>query len=84
MKQGSTMFLRGVVWLIGLVVLALCIIALPIGIRGDEGGDGYGPIFWGMYATAVPFFIALYQTLRLLHYIDTNKAFSVLSIKALK
>ncbi len=37
-----------------------------------------------MYATAIPFFFALYQAFKLLSYIDKNKAFSELSVKALK
>lgn len=82
MKQGSTLFLRGVVLAIGLVVLALCAFALPAGIRHDNVG-GYRPILLGMYVAAVPFFIALYQAMKLLTYIDTNKAFSDLSVKAL-
>jgi hypothetical protein len=83
MKQGSTLFLKGVVGLLGLVVLALCIFVLPAGIMSDNTGD-YRPILLGMYVPAIPFFIALYQTLKLLSYIDHNKAFSELSIKALK
>lgn len=42
------------------------------------------PIAAGIYASAIPFFIALYQALGLLSYIDENKAFSELSVKALK
>lgn len=84
MKQSSTVFLRGAVIFVGLVVLALCIFVLPTGINQEETGAGYGPIVIGMYLTTVPFFIALYQTLKLLHYVDTNKAFSNLSVKALK
>lgn len=85
MKQGSTMFLRIVVWVIGAVVLGLCAIALPLGIRAELAGDfDYGAIFVGLYVPAIPFFIALYQALKLLGYIDQNKAFSDLSVKALK
>lgn len=83
MKRGSTIFLRIVIFLIGMGVLALCIFALPAGISSDQTGD-YRPILIGMYVPAIPFFIALYQTLKLLSYIDKNKAFSSLSVKALK
>ncbi|MGE5479974.1 MAG: DUF2975 domain-containing protein [Chloroflexota bacterium] len=83
MKQGSTTFLKAVVSLIGLAVLAVCIFALPVGIR-ESGTSGYGPIFIGMYVTALPFFFALYQTMKLLGYIDKNNAFSELSVEALK
>lgn len=83
MQRGSTLILRGVIVLIGLIVLALCIVALPAGIRSDNTGD-YRPILLGMYAPAVPFFFALYQALKLLNHIDKNKAFSQLSVVALK
>ena len=36
-----------------------------------------------MYVSAIPFFIALYQALKLLGFIDKNIAFSELSVKAL-
>jgi Protein of unknown function (DUF2975) len=81
--NGSTIFLKGVVLLLGLAALAVCVFALPAGLSHDEVG-GYRPIFAGMYLTAIPFFAALYQTLKLLHYIDANKAFSSLSVKALR
>ena len=83
MKRGSTLFLRIVISLIALVVLALCIFALPQGIRSDEAG-AYRPILIGMYLPAIPFFIALYQAMKLLVYIDKNKVFSSVSVKALK
>ena len=83
MNQGSTLFLKSVIVLIGMVVLAICIFILPTGIRTDQTGY-YSPILYGLYVTAVPFFIALYQALKLLSYIDKNKAFTELSVKALK
>lgn len=85
MKRGSTLILRAVVVLIGLTVLGACIFVLPQAIRSELRGDfDYGPIFVGMYAPAIPFFIALYQALKLLGYIDRGKAFSQLSVNALK
>lgn len=83
MKRGSTLFLKSVVILLGIGVLALCIFVLPVGIRTDNTGM-YGPILLGLYVTAIPFFIALYQTMKLLSYIDKDKAFSDLSVRALK
>ncbi len=89
MKRGSTFFLRGVVFLIGIAVLALYIFALPrfANIAAEMlPALAYlrYPAVIGWYATSIPFFFALYQTLRLLSYIDKNKAFSDLSVKALK
>jgi biotin transporter BioY len=41
-------------------------------------------VFIDLYATAIPFYFALYQAFKLLIYIDKNTAFSELSVKALK
>jgi len=81
--QVSTLFLRSVILLIGILVLGICIFILPIGIMTDEVGY-YRPILIGLYIPAVPFFIALYQALKLLGYIDKNMTFSMISVAALK
>lgn len=83
LKRSPTLFLRGVIVLIGLIVLAFCLIALPLGISSDQVGY-YRPLLLGLYVPAIPFFFALYQSLKLLKYIDNNKAFSLLSVKAFK
>lgn len=83
MKRGSTLFLKGVIILIGVSVLAFCFIALPIGILTDKVGY-YRPLLVGMYAPAIPFFIALSQALKLLGNIDKNMAFTELSVVAFK
>ena len=82
MKRGSTLFLKGVVFLIAIIVLVLCIVVLPAGIISDKT-DYYRPLLVGMYIPAIPFFFALYQGWKLLNYIDRNIAFSAQSIKAL-
>ncbi len=41
-------------------------------------------VYLDLYATAVPFYFALYQAFKLLSYIDKNHAFSELSVRALK
>ena len=85
MKPRSTLFLKGVIVLIGMVVLGVCLFALPPLIKSELTGDfDYGFIFLGLYVTAIPFFFALYQAIKLLGYIDKNNAFSELSVKALK
>ena len=88
-KRGSTHFLRAVIFIMGLGVLALCIFALPAMWKGGSeefpmASRALFLIMIGMYATAVPFFIALWETLKLLRYIDQNTAFSDLSVKALR
>ena len=83
MKRGSTILLKLVIILIGLGAAAFFGYVLPMGIMTDQVGY-YRPILIGMYAPGIPFFIALYQAMKLLGYIDQNKAFSELSAKSLK
>lgn len=82
-KQGSTLFLKTVVVLIGLAVAALCVFALPAGIASDRTGY-YRPILLGLYVPAIPFYFALHQALKLLGYIEKNKTFSGLAVATLK
>ncbi|MET3851200.1 MULTISPECIES: DUF2975 domain-containing protein [unclassified Paenibacillus] len=89
MKRVSTLFLKVTVFLIGLPILALCIFVVP-GIANfaaelypDHAYLKY-LVFVDLYASAVPFYLALYQSFRLLIYIDRNEAFSELSVRALK
>lgn len=79
MKRCSTIFLKIAVILIGILILALCIFWVPL-----FAGYFHYTILIGVYATAIIFFFALYQAIKLLSYIDKNKAFSELSVKALK
>ncbi|MBL4930439.1 DUF2975 domain-containing protein [Clostridium paridis] len=79
MKRYSTIFLKIAVILIGIPVLALCIFWVPGFINYINLA-----IIMGVYVTAITYFIALYQALKLLSYIDKNKAFSELSVNALK
>lgn len=87
MKRCSTIFLRIAVIFIGIPVLALCIFGL-LWLAKNPVSPDYAhilyPILIGIFVSAIPFFVALYQVLRLLSYIGKNKAFSKISIKALK
>jgi len=81
-KHGSTVFLRIAVGLIGLVVTAVCIfVVLPVAWMTNT--LVYYPILAGLFASVVPFLLGLYEALKLLSYIDGNKAFSELSVNAL-
>ncbi len=89
MKRGTTLFLKIAVILIGIPVLALCIFLVPE--IGNFAAELYPDIAYmkylvliDLYAAAIPFYFALYQAFKLLSYIDKNKAFSDLSVKALK
>ncbi|QWU13782.1 Protein of unknown function [Paenibacillus sophorae] len=89
MKRGSTFFLKGVVVLIGITALALCIFWLPgIASRDAEANPETAylqyPFLVCAYVLSIPFFVALYQAFKLLSYIDRNKAFSELSVRALR
>lgn len=88
-KRGSTHFLRFAIFLLGIAVLALCIFALPSIYRGGSAdfptaSHAVFVIVAILYATTVPFFTALWQTLTLLRFIDQNTAFSVSSVRALR
>ncbi|MGM0840080.1 MAG: DUF2975 domain-containing protein [Bacillota bacterium] len=83
----ETLFLKIAVFLIGTPVLALCVFGLPW-LAKDVAGWELAYLIYGilivMYVSAIPFFVALFQAIRLLSYIDKNDAFSELSVKALK
>jgi len=89
MKQVTTLFLKIAVIFIGIPVLALCIFLVPeIGNVAAQLLPKFAYIEYLVsivfYASAIPFYFALYQAFKLLRYIDKNKAFSELSVKALK
>jgi hypothetical protein len=89
MKRGSTHFLRFVIFLLAVVALAFFVFALPSIWRGGsvEFPGASRALFLmmvGMYAAAVPFLVALWQAIKLLGYIDRNKAFSDQSVQALR
>ncbi|MFJ9383607.1 DUF2975 domain-containing protein [Peribacillus sp. NPDC101481] len=89
MKQVSTIFLKIAVILIGMPILALCIFVVPE--IANFAAELYPDmpylkylVLIDLYASAIPFYFALYQAFKLLSYIDKNKAFSELSVRALK
>ncbi|MFD1957570.1 DUF2975 domain-containing protein [Paenibacillus thailandensis] len=89
MERGTTLFLKVAVIVIGIPVLALCIFAVPeianfaAELYPDHPYIKY-LVLIDLYAAAIPFYFALYQAFKLLSYIDKNKAFSELSVQALK
>src|SRR6476620_10876361 len=87
MKRSQTVFLKVVLVLIGIVVLA-AMLWLPqtegraanldlIGIYSD-------PLILYVYVGSIPFFVGLYQAFKLLNFIDANKAFSQGAVNTLK
>src|SRR3989344_5487253 len=87
MKKGSTIFLKAVIVLIGIVALAI-MIRFPLtegrAINLDLFSIYSDPFIMYGYLASIPFFIALYQAFKLLGYIGQNKVFSLSSVKALR
>ena len=97
MFQKSTFFMRVIVVLLGLVILIPCILFLPYVVEIlksalEEMSAQEGALFAGMYFLVyvsiyfalIPFLMAIYQTLKLLGYIDMKETFSEKTVKALK
>lgn len=92
MDKKFIVFLKCAIYFIGLVVFGLCIFWLPMMANEAalfEPTLAYlkYPVLIGLYMTAIPFFYALYQTIRLLNLINQEHAFSkdaILSLKEVK
>ena len=85
----ETLFLKVAVILMGIPALALCVFGLPaLATDAADGSREMAYVLYGLMAmlgaTAIPYFIALFQAFRLLIYIDGEKAFSQQSVEALK
>ncbi|MDW0117672.1 DUF2975 domain-containing protein [Sporosarcina thermotolerans] len=85
----ETLFLKLAVVLMGIPILAICIFVVPE--IGEFAAELYPTMPYlrylvviDLYASAIPFYFALYQAFKLLGYIDRGEAFSDLSVKALK
>ncbi|WP_391209559.1 DUF2975 domain-containing protein [Psychrobacillus sp. L4] len=89
MKQSTTTFLKTAIFIIGIIVLSLFTFLLP-GLATDAAkmNPEYAylrfPVLIGMYITSIPFFLALYHAWKLLNYIESENAFSKLSVMALR
>ena len=87
MKQSSTIFLQGVIVLIGIVALAI-MIRFPLTEGRAANLDLFSiysdPFILYGYAASILFFIALYKAFKLLGYIGQNKAFSLNSVRTLR
>jgi hypothetical protein len=87
-KPVSTTFLKVMIFLAGIAVLALCIWWFPeLAIRDARvrpGDYSLYPILGFAYGCCIAFSVALYQAFKLLTYIERNNAFSELSLKSLK
>ena len=89
MNRAPTIFLRLVISLIAIGALAVCAFPLPrmLSQEAAKTPDTAWQIYLflvGAYIQAALFLFALYQAFKLLNYIDGNKAFSELSVRALR
>jgi hypothetical protein len=87
MKQSSTIFLQGVIVLIGVLALGT-MIRFPSTEGRAENLDLFSiyadPFILYIYTASIPFFIALYKVFKLLGYIRQNEAFSINVVSVLK
>ncbi|KAA2239349.1 DUF2975 domain-containing protein [Chitinophaga agrisoli] len=87
MKRISTIFLQGVIVLIGIVALAI-LIRFPLTEGRAAQLDLFSiyadPFILYGYAASIAFFVALYKAFKLLGNIGRNKAFSSNSVGTLK
>lgn len=87
-KPGSTTFLKVIIFLVGIAVLAVCIYFLPEAARRDvierPGDYSLYPLLVCAYGICITFSVVLYQGFKLLTYIEKNNAFSELSLQSLK
>jgi hypothetical protein len=87
-KRGSTTFLKVIVFLVGIVLLAVCVYFLPQAARRDAierpGDYSLYPLLVCAYGICITVSVALHQIFKLLIYIEKNNAFSELSLQSLK
>jgi len=87
MKKGSTLFLRFVICLIAIVALVWLIWSPQLEGRAanlDLIHIYADPLIIYTYIGSIPFFVALYQAIKLLGHIDDNKVFSQSSVDAVR
>lgn len=87
MQKGSTLFLKVVLIVISVVVLVGMVWFPTTEGRADdlEVLDIYkDPFIIYLYISSIPIFVGVYQAIKLLGYIEANKTFSPISVKALR
>ena len=86
MKRYSTTILRLAIFIAGAIVLTICGGAAWLAIETNPSSEYFTlsyVLFAGSCLAAIPFHMALYQSYKLLKLIDTDCAFSEVSVKAL-
>lgn len=82
----ETLFLRLAVIILGLPIAGfLAFLTYDfITVPKKDGFSLFIPMVLVLYVSAIPYFFALFQTMKLLGQIDRNEAFSITSVNALK
>ncbi|RTE03046.1 DUF2975 domain-containing protein [Paenibacillus whitsoniae] len=87
-RRGSTTFLKVIIFLAGIAVLALCICLPGIAVKDakvhPETAYFLIPFLICSYGFCIAVSVALYQAYKLLTYIEKNNALSELSLKSLQ
>lgn len=88
MIKSSTLFLRIVIIVIGLIIGAICVFALPllwVSVDKNFSTISYAlyAVLSALYLATIPFYTGLVQAFRLLGHIDKGRAFSRHSVRAL-
>jgi len=87
LKQGSTLFLKVVLSLIGIGTLA-ALIWFPQTEGRAANLDLFSiysdPLILYSFIASIPFFVALYHGFKLLGYVDKNKVFSQSAVRAVR
>lgn len=87
-RRSSILFLQSVISLIGIVALALMLI-MPH-FEGRNINANFFQVYFNdpfliyIYLTSIPFFLALFQSLKLLNLIGHNKVLSQAAVSSLK
>ncbi len=88
MKRGTTLFLKVTIIVIGIPFIVLCFylpwILSDIADYWPKVAFLQYPSLFALYGAIAAYFIALYQSFKLLTYIEKDTAFSILSVNALK
>jgi hypothetical protein len=87
MKRGSTLFLKLVILLIAIVVLAWMIVFPQLEGRAanlDLISIYRDPFILYGYIASIPFFASLFQAFRLLGYVEENRVFSQPAVRAVR
>jgi hypothetical protein len=87
MKRGSTLFLKLIILLIAIVVLTWMIVFPRLEGRAtnlDLISIYTDPFIIYGYVASIPFFVGLFQALRLLGYVERDTIFSQTAIRAVR